>query len=60
MSDDFTLVDCCIAPVLWRLKVLDIKLPERQTRSIQKYMQQIFERPSFRESLTELELEMRE
>jgi RNA polymerase-associated protein len=37
---------------------VDISLPERSTRPLQKYMQQIFERESFRASLTESELEM--
>ncbi len=60
MSDDFTLVDCCVTPILWRLPALDIKLPERSTRPMQKYMQKMFERDSFRASLTEPELEMRE
>jgi RNA polymerase-associated protein len=60
MSEEFTLVDCCVAPILWRLAVLDIKLPERSTRSMQRYMQMIFERDSFRASLTEAEVEMRE
>ncbi len=60
MNDEFTLVDCCVAPILWRLEVLDIKLPERSTRPMQKYMQMMFERESFRASLTEPELEMRE
>jgi RNA polymerase-associated protein len=60
MSDEFTLVDCCVTPILWRLPVLDIKLPDRSTRPMQKYMQKMFERDSFRASLTEAELEMRE
>lgn len=60
MNDEFTLVDCCVAPILWRLVPMDIKLPEKQTRDIHKYMQQIFERDSFRASLTEAELEMHE
>lgn len=60
MSEEFTLVDCCVVPILWRLPVLDIKLPERTTKSMQRYMQMMFERPSFRESLTDAELEMRE
>jgi stringent starvation protein A len=60
MSEEFTLVDCCVVPILWRLPVLDIKLPERTTKSMQRYMQSMFERPSFRESLTEAELEVRE
>jgi RNA polymerase-associated protein len=60
MSEEFTLVDCCVAPILWRLNVLDIKLPERSTKDMQKYMQRIFNRESFKASLTEEELEMNE
>jgi stringent starvation protein A len=60
MNDEFTLVDCCLVPILWRLNLLDIKLPERSTKPLQRYMRQMFERPSFRESLTEAELEMHE
>ena len=60
MSEEFTLVDCCVAPILWRLVPMDIKLPEKQTRGMLKYMQSIFERDSFRSSLTEAELEMHE
>ncbi len=60
MSEEFTLVDCCVAPILWRLVPMDIKMPEKQTRGMHKYMQSIFERDSFRASLTEAELEMHE
>ncbi len=60
MNEDFTLVDCCVAPILWRLKDVDIALPEKSTRPLQKYIQMMFEREGFRASLTESELEMRE
>jgi RNA polymerase-associated protein len=60
MNEEFTLVDCCVAPILWRLKEVDIALPEKSTRPLQKYMQMMFEREGFRASLTESELEMRE
>ncbi len=60
MNEDFSLVDCCVAPILWRLKEVDINLPERSTKPLQKYMQTIFERETFRLSLTETELEMHE
>ena len=60
LSDEFTLVDCCVAPILWRLQHVDIDLPERLTRPMTRYMQKIFSRRSFRRSLTELEVEMRE
>ncbi len=60
MSDEFTLVDCCLAPILWRLDSLGIKLPRtRQTMPLLEYMERIFSRESFQESLTEFEHEMR-
>ena len=60
MNDEFSLVDCCVAPILWRLKEVDITLPEKSTRPLHKYMQTLFERDAFRASLTEKEMEMRE
>ncbi len=60
MNEEFTLVDCCVAPILWRLQAMDIKLPERQAKPITQYMNKIFERQSFRDSLSEAEIEMRE
>ncbi len=59
MSEEFTLVDCCLAPILWRLDSLGIKLPaNRQVKPLHDYMKRLFERPSFVESLSELEKEM--
>ena len=58
MSEEFSLVDCCVAPVLWRLNHVKIDLPERQTRAMRRYMEKIFARAAFRESLTEYEVEM--
>tara|TARA_B100000795_G_scaffold261227_1_gene237810 strand:- start:35 stop:592 length:558 start_codon:yes stop_codon:yes gene_type:complete len=60
MNEEFSLVDCCVAPILWRLKEVDISLPEKSTRALHKYMQAMFERDSFQASLTETEVEMRE
>ena len=57
LSDDFSLVDCSIAPILWRLPVYGIDLGS-QSESIEGYMKRVFERRSFQESLTELEQEM--
>lgn len=60
MSDEFTLVDCCLAPILWRMDSFGIKLPRtRQTLPLLEYMERMFARESFQESLTELEREMR-
>jgi RNA polymerase-associated protein len=58
LSEDFSLVDCSVAPILWRLPLYGIDLGSH-AEPIEKYMQRVFERPSFQESLTELEQEMR-
>lgn len=58
LSDEFSLVDCTIAPILWRLPVYGIELGEK-AEAIDAYMQRVFARRSFQQSLTELEQEMR-
>ena len=58
LSDEFSLVDASIAPVLWRLPYYEIDLPP-QAQPIIKYASLIFSRPAFREGLSEKEQEMR-
>ena len=58
LGDEFSLVDCCLAPILWRLRVYGINLP-RQAKPILDYAERIFERKSFELSLTETEREIR-
>ena len=58
LSDEFSLVDCSIAPVLWRLPAYGIELGSN-AGPIEAYMKRVFDRRSFQESLTELEQEMR-
>jgi stringent starvation protein A len=58
LSDEFSLVDCTIAPILWRLPSFGIELPT-EARPILRYADRLFARPSFRESLSEQELELR-
>ena len=61
MNEEFTIVDCCLAPMLWRLPQLGIVLPaNRQVKPLLDYMDRLFSRPSFQESLTDLERELRE
>lgn len=60
MSEEFSLVDCCLAPVLWRLPLLGVELPEDQCKPLLKYMERLFERESFQASLSEAEREMRD
>ena len=59
LSDEFSLVDCRIAPLLWRLPSLEITLPAA-AKPILKYEALLFERDAFQASLTETEREMRE
>ena len=60
MSEDFSLVDCCIAPILWRLPLIGIELQKyTKTKPIYEYMQRIFTKPCFIKSLSELEREIR-
>ncbi|QFU02268.1 Stringent starvation protein A [Halomonas sp. THAF5a] len=59
MSDEFTLVDCCLAPILWRLPELGIELPEKQVKPLLNYMERVFERDGFKAALSENEREMR-
>ena len=60
MNDEFSLVDCCIAPILWRLPLVDIEIPkDNKNRPINEYMKSVFTRKSFIDSLTELEKEIR-
>jgi RNA polymerase-associated protein len=58
LADDFSLVDCTIAPLLWRLPVYGIDLG-KDADPIEEYMERVFARRSFQQSLTELEQEMR-
>ena len=60
MSDEFTLVDCCVSPILWRLPVLGIDLPPKHGKPIMDYMERIFSRDAFQASLSEAEMDMRD
>jgi len=58
MSEDYSLVDCYIAPILWRLGHYGVKLPAA-AKALTRYADSIFEREAFEASLTEFEEEMR-
>ncbi len=56
LSEEFTLVDCCIAPLLWRLPSLGIEFPNSAAaKPVNEYMKRLFKRESFQASLTEAE-----
>ena len=58
LSDDFSIIDCSMAPILWRLPEYGIELP-KSAKPILKYADKLFERTSFVENLSEQEEEMR-
>lgn len=58
LGEEFSLVDCALAPLLWRLPALGIELP-RQAKSVLDYAERIFARKSFELSLSEPERLMR-
>ena len=58
LSDEFSLVDASIAPILWRLPYYGIELPH-QAQPIVRYMNSIFARATFRSCLSVAEREMR-
>ena len=57
LSDEFSLVDAAIAPILWRLERYKIELP-RQAKPVMQYAERMFARDSFKASLSEAEREM--
>lgn len=58
MSDEISLVDCCLLPILWRLPRLGIELP-RAAKPLLDYMERIFAREAFQASLSAVERNMR-
>ncbi|RUO71905.1 stringent starvation protein SspA [Idiomarina ramblicola] len=58
MSEEFSLVDCYLAPLLWRLPAYGIDLEGQGAKEIKQYMVRLFERKTFQDSLTEEEKEL--
>ncbi len=59
LNEDFSLVDCYIAPLLWRLPHFGIELPNT-AKPIKEYAKRVFARKSFQSSLSDLEQELNE
>ncbi|MDQ2069523.1 glutathione S-transferase N-terminal domain-containing protein [Natronospira bacteriovora] len=56
VEGEFSLADCTVAPLLWRLDRLGIKLPPR-AKKVRAYCDRLFDRASFKASLTSVERE---
>ncbi len=59
MSEDYSLIDCCVAPLMWRLAEYGIKLP-MSAKPLQEYADRLFEREAFKTSLSAVEEEYNE
>ena len=59
MSEEFSLIDCALAPLLWRLPALGIDV-STQNNAITNYAKRIFSRPGFKNSLSDQEEELAE
>ncbi len=59
LNEEFSLIDCCLAPLMWRLPAMGITLSGRGASEVTNYMDLVFERESFQASLSDLEREMR-
>ena len=58
LSEEQSLVDCCLLPILWRLPILGIELP-RPAKPLLDYMERQFAREAFQASLSGVERDMR-
>lgn len=58
LSDELSLLDCALAPLLWRLPQLGIEI-STDAKGINAYMQRLFKRDSFQTSLTDAERQLR-
>ncbi|MDE1166862.1 MAG: glutathione S-transferase N-terminal domain-containing protein [Pseudomonas sp.] len=58
LSEELSLVDCCLLPILWRLPIMGIELP-RPAKPLLDYMERQFAREAFQQSLSPAEREMR-
>lgn len=60
LSEEFTLMDCVIIPLLWRLPLFELNINPAKAKSIYKYMDKLFARDAFIASLTEAEQDIRD
>ena len=53
MSEEFGLVDCYIAPLLWKLRNMGVEFSGTGSKAIKGYMERVFSRDSFLQSVGE-------
>jgi len=57
LSEEFSMLDATLAPLLWRLNHYGIELP-KAAEPVSEYCKRVFARPGFQASLTEREREL--
>jgi len=58
MGDEYSLVDVILAPLLWRLPMLNIVLP-KQAQVVEEYAERLFARQAFQDSMSDTERDLR-
>lgn len=59
IGGDFSLLDCTLAPILWRMDYYRLQLPQRPDRLLREYARGLFRRDAFVASLSARERKMR-
>ncbi|OGT54556.1 MAG: stringent starvation protein A [Gammaproteobacteria bacterium RIFCSPHIGHO2_12_FULL_41_15] len=60
LSEEFTLVDCVLGPLLWHFPRLGIELHPKKAANVLAYAERVFARESFQASMSEQEREIRD
>ena len=58
MSDELTLADYTLLPILWRLPIYDIELPDA-AKPLLNYADRLFARTVFKRSMSSAERDLR-
>ncbi|VTU08554.1 stringent starvation protein A [Actinobacillus indolicus] len=51
LSEDFSLVDCYVAPLLWKMSSLGVEFSGAGAKAVKAYMNRVFKRDSFVQSI---------
>mgnify|MGYP000974315230 FL=1 len=54
MSEEFGLIDCYVAPLLWKLRNMGVEFSGSGSKAIRSYMDRVFSRDSFLQSVGEV------
>lgn len=54
LSEEFSVLDCVLAPLLWRFPKAGIEIP-KTAKAFNAYLERLFAKPSFQASLSDIE-----